>query len=112
MTTQERVDIAKVFEKSWYKSKKFIAFITMEILLFAVLITLVFYTTLSDNFALGWPSASLGVSLVFTMGFLALAFNNKQAALDKYVRGVALLGSVSKLKGDDSVPTTSPECND
>ena len=110
MTTQERVDMAKKFEKSWYQSKKFIAFITMEILLFTVLITLVFYTVITGNFALGWPSSSLGISLVFTMGFLALAFNNKQAALDKYVRGVALLGSVSKLNGDSDSTVGSPEC--
>lgn len=78
-----------VIEKVWHKSKKFLAFLIME----AILGGLAFYTVYSLG-AFGWPAVSFLITVVFNMGFIAVAFNSKQAELDKYVRFVALTGKV------------------
>jgi hypothetical protein len=76
-----------VIEKVWHKSKKFLAFLIME----AVLSGLAFYTVYSLG-TFGWPVVSFLTAVVLNMGFIAVAFNAKQAELDKYVRFVALTG--------------------
>jgi hypothetical protein len=76
-----------VIEKVWHKSKKFLAFLIME----AILGGLAFYTVYSLG-TFGWPVVSFLTAVVFNMGFIAVAFNAKQAELDKYIRFVALTG--------------------
>jgi hypothetical protein len=76
-------------EKVWHKSKKFLAFLIME----AVLGGLAFYAVFHLD-SIGWPMATLLMTVVMNMGFIAVAFNAKQAELDKYVRFVALTGRV------------------
>jgi hypothetical protein len=73
-----------VIEKVWHKSKKFLAFLIME----AILGGLAFYTVYNLS------AVSFLITIVFNMGFIAVAFNAKQAELDKYVRFVALTGKV------------------
>jgi len=80
------------FEKPWYRSKKFIAFLLMELLLFVLLFLLIAATKKTEATEITWQESALAISMVFTMGFVALAFNGKQAALDQYVRGIALTG--------------------
>jgi len=74
-----------MFEKSWFRSKKFIAFLLMEILLSALAL-IALYT----QPALGWPLSAYMTCIVFTMGAIAFGFNGQQAALDKYLRGMVL----------------------
>jgi hypothetical protein len=76
-------------EKRWYQSKKFIAFLIME-MVFAALVV----CTLRWQAELGWPIAGFLTSIIFCMGFIALAFNGKQAMVDMYVRGMAFGGKV------------------
>lgn len=76
-------------EKVWHKSKKFLAFLIME----AVLGGLAFYTIFHLD-SVGWPMSALLMTVVMNMGFIAVAFNAKQAELDKYVRFAALTGRV------------------
>lgn len=75
------------FEKPAHKSKKFLAFIFMEIWLGVLAIVALF-----TQKGLGWPLATFMSLIVVTMGAIALAFNGYQAALDKYFRLAALLG--------------------
>lgn len=77
------------FEKPWYKSKKFVAFLLME-----VVFTVVTAFTLKWQTDIGWPTAAFLVAIVFTMGFIAISFTGKQAMLDMYVRGIALTGQL------------------
>lgn len=94
MTHVERKDLAGSYEKRWHQSKKFIAFLLMEIVFCAMAMTALF--TQHD---LGWPLAAFMTGIVIAMGFLALAFNGKQAELDMYVRAMALTGGIpTKLK--------------
>ncbi len=87
MTDMERIDLVKVFEKPGHKSKKFVAFTFMELLLAG----LAFYA-LNKQPELGWPLAMFMFGIVVTMGAIALVFNGYQAKLDMYVRGMALIG--------------------
>lgn len=100
MTDKERIDILKELEKAWYKSKKFLAFL----LLLSLLSGFVF-CALKWQFDFGWPLATVLCVIIFTMGFTTLAFNGKQAELDKYIRGIAITGKLpfdvaEKLKGE------------
>jgi len=96
MTDKERKDLAATYEKQWFRSKKFIAFLIMEVVFCAMAMVALF--TQRD---LGWPLAAFMTGIVVAMGFLALAFNGKQAQLDMYVRAMALTGGVpKKLNGD------------
>jgi len=89
MNTEHAQKLVKQFEKPAYKSKKFIAFFFMELLLGALAI--IALITQPD---LGWPLALFMSLVVVTMGAIALTFNGFQASLDKYFRGAALLGNV------------------
>ena len=94
----EKTELAKTFEKSWRRSKKFIAFLIMECLLYSLaLITLL---TQDD---IGWSLAAFMFGLVVSMGAMALAFNGRQAQLDAYVRGMAMVGRVSSGVRDEAI---------
>lgn len=75
------------FEKKWHQSKKFLAYLILMALQAAFGLC-----ALKWGFDVGWPLAGVLVSAIFTMGFVTLAFNGKQAALDSYVRGIAMTG--------------------
>lgn len=90
-----------VIEKVWHKSKKFLAFLIMEL----ILGSLAFYVFFRFQ-TVEWPMSALLMTIIMNMGFIAVAFNAKQAELDKYVRFAALTGRVSNLpveKTDESV---------
>ena len=89
MTGPERQTLVQGMEKPWYGSKKFLAFLFMEVILTALAGTALFTQP-----ELGWPLAAFMLGIVLNMGFIALAFNGKQATLDMYVRAMALTGSV------------------
>lgn len=102
MTHTERKDLAGSYEKPWHRSKKFVAFLLMEIMFCAMAIIALF-----TQKNLGWPLAAFMTGIVIVMGFIALSFNGKQAELDMYVRAMALTGAVpgklkTKLKLDAS----------
>jgi len=85
----DRANMVKIFEKHFLKSKKFLAFLLLLALLSAFVICF-----LKWRFDFGWPAASVMIAIIFTMGFVTLAFNGKQAALDQYTRGIALTGKM------------------
>jgi len=91
MTSKERKDLGTHFEKKWHGSKKFLAFLLMELLLCSMAMTALF--TQED---LGWPLAAFMLGIVVTMGAIALVFNGYQAKLDMYVRGMALTGEAPR----------------
>ena len=98
----DRHILHKAMEKTWWRSKKFIAFFLME----AVLATMAILA-LKWQENLGWPLAAFMVSIVFVMGFIAISFNGQQASLDMFVRGMALTGGMSakfKSKFKDMLP--------
>lgn len=74
-----------VLEKVWHQSKKFLAFLVME----AILAGLAFYLVFTVK-AVDWAMVALLTALVTNASFIALAFNAKQAELDRYIRFVAL----------------------
>ena len=74
-------------EKPWYRSKKFIAFIIVEVFMCAMAIVALFKQP-----ELGWPLATFMVGIVFVMGFCAAWFIGSQAAVDKFVLGAAFMG--------------------
>lgn len=101
MTSEQRESLVKHFEKKPLQSKKFIAFLFMEILLGALAMVALFTQP-----QLGWPLATFMSLIVVTMGAIALTFNGFQAALDKYFRGAALTGQlVDKVAGKFTPPT-------
>lgn len=105
MTT--KTELTKTFEKPWYKSKKFIAFLLMELLLFA----LALLAMLTQD-EIGWPLAAYMFGIIVSMGAMALAFNGRQAQLDAYVRGMAMVGRVvqhAPLVGTVSNARTYPD---
>jgi hypothetical protein len=91
MTGKQRIALATKFEKPWHKSKKFVAFLIMEVLLSALAIVALFTQP-----QLGWPLAAFMLGVVVTMGCIALVFNGYQAKLDMYVRGMALTGQAPR----------------
>ena len=108
MTDEQRVDVLKEVEKPWHKSKKFFAFLLMEIFLGLLLFILIFFTKKAEDSVLSWQESALAITLVFTMGFIALAFNSKQAALDQYIRGIALTGTLPPA-GKPSIETSKED---
>ncbi len=94
MTGEDRKNLGNNYEKPFYQSKKFIAFLVME----AILGGLVFYALYALRMApdIAWPLAAFMMGLVVTMGSIALTFNGYQAKLDMYVRGMALTGEAPK----------------
>ena len=81
------LEILALLDKAWHRSKKFIAFLIMELFLFALAAYILFITR-----ALDWSQASVLIAIVFSMSSLSLAFNSTQAKQDLYTRGMALLG--------------------
>lgn len=88
---EEKKEMMKGFEKPFYRSKKFIAFLVMEGLL-----AWLAYTALKSQPDLGWPLASFMLGIVMTMGAIALVFNGYQAKLDMFMRGMALGSDAAK----------------
>lgn len=76
---------AKAFEKPWFTSKKFIAFLIMEVVLGSLSVL-----ALLTQRPLGWPLSAFMVAGTLTMGAIAFGFISGQAALDKFLRGIAL----------------------
>jgi Kef-type K+ transport system membrane component KefB len=74
-------------EKAWHHSKKFLAFLLMEIFLCALVVYILYVTRVLE-----WAHASVLIVVVFSMTSIALAFNTTQAKQDIYTRGMALLG--------------------
>lgn len=85
MKKRKEEELVDRFEKQWWQSKKFVAFLILE-MLFAGLIAAV--ALLSEQF--GWPLASVVLGIVMTMGVIGLTYMGKQAAVDKYVRAMSL----------------------
>lgn len=104
MTAQERIATQKTFEKRWHQSKKFLAFLLLIGLLSSFVLC-----ALKWGFNIGWPLASVLICIIFTMGFVTLAFNGKQAHLDLYTRGIAMTG---KLPADMKGPAPTTHKND
>jgi len=75
-------------EKKWYQSKKFIAFLITETVL-AGLASLAMVALIKQP-SLGWPMATVLITLVVSIPSVAMVFNGYQAALDKYLRGMHL----------------------
>lgn len=107
MTSQERMELMKKFEKAWYKSKKFLAYLLLMALLSAFV-----FSAIKFQFNFGWPLATVICVIVFAMGFATLAFNGKQALLDEWTRGIALTGRIptalagrfDEMRGVDPAP--------
>ena len=76
-------------EKPFYRSKKFYAGFLIESALTAMAIVALRWQT-----DLGWPLSAFMLGIVFTMGFVYLSYNGKQAMLDTYTRGIALTGKI------------------
>jgi hypothetical protein len=79
-----------LLDKSWFRSKKFLAFVVMELFMEGLAVL-----ALLTQPGLGWPLAAFMLGLVITQGAVAFAFTGQQAALDKYLRGMAITASVS-----------------
>lgn len=91
MTDEERKEVGRSYEKPWYGSKKFIAFLLMELMLCAMSMVALF-----TQKELGWPLAAFMIGIVATMGSIALVFNGYQAKLDMFLRGIVLSGNAPR----------------
>jgi hypothetical protein len=87
MSPHETKTILDSLEKAWHHSKKFLAFMVMEIFLCAIVAYILYVTR-----TLEWAHASVLIVIIFSMTSIALAFNTTQAKQDIYTRGMALLG--------------------
>lgn len=94
--------LVEKFEKPAMKSKKFKAFLFMEIWLGALAAL-----ALVTQPGLGWPLATFMSLIVLTMGAIALTFNGYQAALDKYFRGAAMMGQLGEKVKEKIAPLTA-----
>lgn len=90
----------KEFEKSWLKSKKFLAFLFMEILL-SLLVVYLIYCQKGVDFS--WAHTAVFLGFAFNMGFIAVSFNLEQAKLDRYVRFAAII------RGNDELSKSAVE---
>jgi|GEM_PF-1795856 len=79
------LDVAKVYEKAWWQSKKFFAFLLCEVGFFVLMGSMI-YTQELDKLAENVAFMVLAV----TSGMLAIGFILGQGALDRYVRVAAL----------------------
>jgi len=104
MTSKERKELGNNYEKRWYHSKKFLAFLLMELLLAAMSMVALF-----TQQPAGWPLAAFMTGIVVTMGSIALTFNGYQAKLDMYVRGMALTGDPPKSLMDKLLGRKEPQ---
>jgi len=89
MEKQNKHDILKLMEKGWYQSKKFLAFLLVETMLFSMALAALKWQT-----SLGWPLALFMFTLVICMAFITVAFNLSQSKLDSFIRVTALLGKI------------------
>jgi hypothetical protein len=88
----------KDYEKAWHHSKKFLAFLVMEILLGSI----TFYTLhLVAGEHLSWTESLILFALIFNMGFISVAFNLEQAKLDRYTRFVTTFTGMTKANLDE-----------
>ena len=83
------------FEKSPFKSKKFIAFFFALLVLAGILVT----ALLTQTF--GWAMVAFMCVGIFAVGFLAIGYILPQAALDKFVRGALALRGETDAEDDD-----------
>lgn len=98
MTNLERVDLLKQLDsKSMVRSKKFLAFLLMELLLGAMSIL-----ALKWQPELGWPLSAFMVMCVLVMGFIAVMYIGKQADLEKFLKLAAM--GLDKVPGAPSSP--------
>jgi len=81
------LEILAALDKSWHRSKKFLAFLLMETILLAIIAYVLYVTRVVE-----WPHAAFLIVTIFSMTSIALAFNTTQARQDIYTRGVAMLG--------------------
>ena len=89
---KHKQEIMKVVEKAAWHSKKFLAFLIVEIFLFTMAVL-----ALKWQQNLGWPLASFMLAIVLCMAFIVVAFNLNQTKLDSFVRVAALAaGKVPK----------------
>lgn len=79
-------------EKMPLRSKKFLALFFVESLLVMMAMTALITGTV------GWPIAAFMLSIVLTMGILAIGYVLGQAALDRYVR-IAQITNKAPLEG-------------
>jgi hypothetical protein len=103
MTTPEKIDLLKQLDsRRMLQSKKFIAFLLMELILGSMAIL-----ALKWQPALGWPLAAFMVMCVLVMGFIAVLYIGKQADLEKFLK-LAAIGVAKKeeLTEASSSPTT------
>lgn len=70
------------FEKAWYQSKKFLAFLITMLVLAGITVMTLLYQTIS------WPLTAYMTGIVFVMGWTTTLFMGKQAELDLFVRGL------------------------
>lgn len=70
------------FEKMPLKSKKFLAFFFVVILLFALGMTGI----LTGVVSVGWAAVPIFLAIILTIGFLGVGYILGQASLDKYTR--------------------------
>jgi len=73
------------FERAWWQSKKFGAFLIVVATLVGIAVTL-----LVTQDAVGWPLASVLWTIVVTIGAVGFAYMGKQALIDKYLRGISM----------------------
>lgn len=111
MTETQKQEALKKVEKSWWQSKKWLAWVIQQILMAAMgIITIVSFTKHPE---LGWPLVTFLVALVFMMGSSTMLLIGKQAALDATIRGFAFIGNVastpSKIK---DILTSKEESSD
>ena len=84
---EQKMEILKHTDRRGLASKKFRAFLLMELLLTTMAVLALYWQK-----ELGWPLASFMTGIVFVMGFIAVSFNTTQAKLDLFVRGMAMGG--------------------
>jgi hypothetical protein len=102
MTTPEKIDLLKQLDsRSMRHSKKFVAFLLMELLLGAMAIL-----ALKWQPSLGWPLAAFMVMTVLVMGFIAVMYIGKQADLEKFLK-LAAIGTAKKEELLESSPSTT-----
>jgi hypothetical protein len=74
------------FEKPWYKSRKYMAFLITQIVLAGVTGVTLFTQKI------GWELASFMFGVIVVMGWTTTMFMGKQAECDMFMRGMTSLG--------------------
>jgi hypothetical protein len=76
------------FEKPWYRSRKFLAFIITQAALISIMVTTLVTQTI------GWELSAYMTGVVVVMGWTTTLFMGKQAECDMFMRGITALGQV------------------